>query len=456
MKIGKLLKITGISALGMASMAGSGPLSSPHEKPNILIILVDDLGFGDLSIQGTEDIRTPNIDSFIREGIRLTNFYANSTVCSPTRASLLTGCYPDKVGVPGVIRPYKSGSYGFLSPDAVLLPELLRKNGYQTSLVGKWHLGPYSPNLPNERGFDEFKGFIGGMLSDYWKHTRFGKNMMRHNFDTINPVGHATDLFGEWAAAELDVLNEKKDPWFLYLAFNAPHDPIQPPEEWFEKVLERESSIDSTRAGIVALIEHLDYNIGKVLSHMKENSYLDNTLIFFCSDNGGALRFGANNGNLRGGKQDFYEGGIRVPAAVFWKGQLESGENDGFGMTMDIMPTICEITGIEHDLNMDGISLLSSWKEEEANTGDRFVYWMRREGWKYNGLCYYSARYEDLKLVQNTPYQPFEYFNILDDPGETSAIEATGSSPFKLLRNHLQKHIKEAGHIPWQGEYNTD
>ncbi len=439
----------GVPALALGSGVGASA-SGPVEKPNIMIILVDDLGYGDLSCQGAGDISTPHIDRLLGRSVKLTNFYANSTVCSPTRASLLTGCYPDKVGVPGVIRPYESGSFGFLSPEAVLLPELLSENGYSTNLIGKWHLGPQSPNLPNERGFGEFKGFIGGMLNDYWEHTRFGQNMMRHNADTINPEGHATDLFASWTLERLETLKKDEQPFFLYLAFNAPHDPIQPPPEWVEKVKEREVVISDERAAIVALIEHLDYNIGRVLDYMDQEGLMENTILFFASDNGGALRFHASNGELRGGKQDLYEGGIKVPACIYYKGVLELSECDKLMLTMDIMPTLCEITGITPPEGMDGIPVYSAMRGEDQNTSDRFLFWMRREGGFYNGLCYYAARKGNLKLVQNTPFTGFEYFDLETDPYETRPLFEPESPELKQLRNQLQKHIKEAGRIPWQ------
>ena len=151
----------------------------PHESialPNVLVILADDLGFGDLTCQGSTDMQTPHIDKIFREGMRFTNFYANSTVCSPTRASLLTGRYPDMVGVPGVIRTHEDDSWGYLSPGVSLLPEKLKKKGYKTALIGKWHLGLEAPNLPNLRGFDFFHGFLGDMMDDYFTHLRHGNN----------------------------------------------------------------------------------------------------------------------------------------------------------------------------------------------------------------------------------------------------------------------------------------
>ncbi len=170
-----------------------------QKRPNILLVLVDDLGYGDLSSYRAPDLQTPNIDRLVVNGVKFNNFYANCPVCSPTRASILTGCFPDLVGVPGVIRTHANSNFGYLSPEATMLPEVLNRAGYHTSIIGKWHLGLESPNTPTERGFDHFHGFLGDMMDDYYTHLRHGNNYMRHGQTQIDPEGHATDLFSDWA-----------------------------------------------------------------------------------------------------------------------------------------------------------------------------------------------------------------------------------------------------------------
>jgi arylsulfatase A-like enzyme len=230
---------------------------------------------------GTPDIRTPHIDRLFREGMACDNFFANSCVCSPTRAALLTGRYPDRVGVPGVIRDVPQDSWGYLAPQATLLPKLLKQAGYLTAIVGKWHLGYDSPNTPNDRGFDFFHGFLGDMMDDYQTHLRHGKNFMRLNTEIISPTGHATDLFTDWACEYLDGRAKADAPFFLYLAYNAPHDPIQPPVDWLQKVQRREPRMSSKRAHLVALIEHLDSGIGRVLETLDRTGQAENTLVIF-------------------------------------------------------------------------------------------------------------------------------------------------------------------------------
>ncbi|MCD6338543.1 MAG: sulfatase-like hydrolase/transferase, partial [Verrucomicrobia bacterium] len=278
-------------------------------RPNIVMILADDLGWGDLSCYWAKDLRTPNIDRLAAQGVRCTGFYANCSVCSPTRASLLTGRYPELAGVPGVIRTHPENSWGWLSPSVTLLPQVLKKVGYHTAIIGKWHLGLEPPNTPLDRGFDFFHGFLGDMMDDYYTHLRHGINYMRLNRKKIDPQGHATDLFTKWACDYLRGRAGAKRPFFLYLAYNAPHVPIQPPPEWVAKVKAREPGISERRARLAALIEHLDYSVGQVLKTLKELGIEENTLVLFSSDNGGQLNVGANNGPWRDGKGSMYEGG---------------------------------------------------------------------------------------------------------------------------------------------------
>ena len=216
----------------LATAATSALSQAQTAKPNILIILADDLGYGDLSSYGARDIRTPHIDSIGRNGIRFTDFYSNCPVCSPTRAALLSGRFPGRAGVPGVIRTDPANSWGYLAPEATLAPVPLARAGYHSGIVGKWHLGLESPNTPTERGFDFFRGFLGDMMDSYTTHLRHGRNYMRRNRETIEPFGHATNLFTEWATDYLGDRKRDGKPFFLYLAYNAPHTPVEPPPGW--------------------------------------------------------------------------------------------------------------------------------------------------------------------------------------------------------------------------------
>lgn len=432
-------------------LCGQAP-AAESARPNILVILVDDLGYGDLSSYGAKDLRSPRIDSLIGAGMRFDNFYANCPVCSPTRASLLSGKYPDTVGVPGVIRTHADNSWGYLSPDAVLLPRAVKKGGYYTGAIGKWHLGLDLPSYPNSRGFDFFHGFLGDMMDDYYHHRRHGVGYMRRNMEPVEPKGHATDVFTDWAIEFFNARKRDGGNWFLYLAYNAPHTPIQPPDDWLAKVKAREPGINDQRAKLVALIEHLDAGVGRVVEALKTNGQYDNTLIIFTSDNGGQLSVGANCGNLRGGKQNMYEGGIRVPMGAVWPGRIEAGSrSDAVAMTMDIYPTVCEAAGVEPPRDIDGVSMLPVLRGKTAEMPERDLVWVRREGgMEYQGQDYHALRRGDWKLLRNTPFEPYQLFNLRDDPQEKNDLAKQEPQRYRDLSRALMRHIQRAGRTPWQ------
>jgi arylsulfatase A-like enzyme len=391
----------------------------------------------------------------MNEGIRFTDFHANSTVSSPSRAALLTGRYPDLVGIPGVIRTHENDNWGYLSPHATLLPTVLKTAGYTSAIIGKWHLGLESPDTPNERGFDHFRGFLGDMMDDYYNYLRHGNNYMRHNDQIIDIQGiHATELFSGWAVEYLNNQKERKEPFFLYLAYNAPHTPIQPPKEWEEKVKNREPNISERRAKLVALIEHLDDGVGQVLTALEKNGMMENTLIIFSSDNGGDLGPGANNGIYRNGKGSMYEGGIRVAGGMYWKGKIKAGSvTDNFAMLSDLFPTICEAAGAKITHPIDGISILPTLLGQKQITDDRIVYWVRREGnMQFGGLAYYATRRGNYKILQNTPWEPVQLFDLADDPVEQKPLDTSKELQdiYRQLFLSQMEHIRLSGAVPWQ------
>ncbi len=425
-------------------------LAGLQAKPNIILILVDDHGYGDLSSFGATDMETPHLDRLMASGLRLDQFYANCTVCSPTRASLMTGRYPDLSGVPGVIRQWSRDSWGYLDPDVPTLPDYLRRAGYATGMVGKWHLGYESPNTPNERGFEFFHGFLGDMMDDYYEHRRGGKHWMRRNQEAVFPEGHATDIFTQWAIDYIAEEAETEAPFFLYLAYNAPHFPIQPPKEWLAKVQAREPQLDEKRAKNVAFVEHLDDRIGMVVDSVRELGIAEDTIIIFSSDNGGSLWHAQSNGALRGGKQDHWEGGIRVPTCVVWPGMITPRRSDAPGMTMDFLPTLCEIADADVTAPIDGHSLADVWLSEGEPDPERTFIWVRREGnQRYQGRAYYAVRKGPWKLLQNTPFEPMQLVHLEKDPGENDPQPAEGPIASEL-RTHLMRHLQRAGRVPWQ------
>ncbi len=434
----------------LAALLAGLLLTAAAPRPNIIIILADDLGGGEC---GAPDLPTPHLDRLAREGLTFTNWWANSPVCSPTRAALLTGCYPDRVGVPGVIRQETpADSWGYLQPGIPLLPEALRAGGYHSALVGKWHLGTSSPNTPTERGFDTFHGFLGDMMDDYWSHLRHGHNLMRRDQEVISPEGHATDLFSAWACRYLEERAQAGGPFFLYLAYNAPHDPIQPPQDWFEKVRRAAPELSEARAKLVALIAHLDHGIGQVLETLDRCRLAENTLVVFTSDNGGQLNRAARNGPWRGGKGQLYEGGLRVPGLARWPGKIKPNTTtDRFTLTMDLFPSACAAAALAVPPGIDGRSFLPALLEPEAGDPPRDLYFVRREGGaEYGGKTIEALRRGDWKLLQNSPFAPLELYNLRRDPGETTDLAAAEPQIRSQLQRALSEHLQRGGQVPWQ------
>lgn len=429
----------------MATAAAGG-------RPNFLLIVADDLGYGDVSTHGASDVRTPRLEQLAAEGMLFTAMRSNSTVCSPTRAALLTGRHPDRVGVPGVIRTDPADSWGFLDPSVPTLADVLRAAGYATGLVGKWHLGLASPHTPNERGFDHFHGFLGDMMDSHTNHLRHGRNYLRLNGKEIGAAGHSTDLFTDWAGAWLrDRATARDQPFFLFLAYTAPHFPIEPPAEWLMKVRQRSPALDEKRARAIAFVEHLDHAVGRVLDTLDETGLAGDTVVVFTSDNGGSLPHGQNNHPWRGGKQSHYDGGLRVPFMVRWPGRTAAGARSEYaGQVFDVFPTFLEAAGVAAPTGLDSISLVPVLTGG-AIDGPRDLYFVRREGGAaYGGKSYEALIRGEWKLLQNDPYSPLELYNLRDDPGETKNLASDRGEVVRELSAALRAHIRRAGAVPWQ------
>ncbi|MBE7494623.1 MAG: sulfatase-like hydrolase/transferase [Verrucomicrobiaceae bacterium] len=420
--------------------------------PNFLLIFADDHGYGDVSAYHASDVRTPNIDRIGREGMLFTAMRANCTVCSPSRAALLTGRHADRVGVPGVIRTQPENSWGWFDPKVPTIADELKKAGYHTGIIGKWHLGLESPNTPVERGFDHFHGFLGDMMDSYTTHLRHGNNYMRLNNTVIDPEGHATDLFSDWAADYLRERAKAKDrPFFLYLAYNAPHFPIEPPAEWLAKVKARAPGMEEKRALNVAFVEHLDDRVGRVLAVLQETGLEENTVVVFSADNGGSLPHAQNNDPWRGGKQDHYDGGLRVPFLVRWPARIKpGGRSDYQGLNFDLFPTFLELAGLKPSPELDAVSLVPVLQGGSITT-PRDLYFVRREGGRqYGGKSYEALIRGDWKLMQNDPYSPMELYNLRNDPQEKNNVAAKAPKIFNELSEALRRNIQRGGATPWQ------
>ena len=253
----------------------------------------------------------------------------------------------------------------------------------------------------------------------------------------------------------MDYISEQakdEQPFFLYLAYNAPHFPVQPPKEWSDRVRQRNPGLPEKRSNLIAFIEHLDNGIGKVITSLKESGQYENTIILFTSDNGGHLPDLANNGPLRDGKQSMYEGGLRVPTLVSWPGQIAAGSSTNqLNLSMDIYPTVIQLAGVEINHTVEGRSFLNTLLGNTEAEEERVVYFTRREGGlTYGGKAYHALRKGDWKLLQNSPYQPMELYNLKTDLKEENDLIKSEPEIYKEMNSILMQHIQEGGKTPWQ------
>ncbi len=345
-----------------------------QQKPNFVLIVTDDQGYGDLGCFGAKDLETPSIDALTASGAKFTQWYANSPVCAPSRASLMTGLYPHNAGVPDLLAVRSPG----LSLKRETLADKLKQAGYRTGILGKWHLGAAEDYLPNKRGFDEFFGHLEGTL-DYFSHIYYlaraprpFHDLWRNTEETWEEGNYMTHLITR--EAKQFIKNNKEEPFFLYVAYNAPHQPLHMPKEY----LQRFSHLDPQRQRMAAMLAVVDEGVGEIMSELEKQGLKENTIVFFMSDNGGAnnvknfisnepeqFYYGANNGGLRGHKGSVFEGGIRVPACMSWPGVIQPGTVvDEPGMGMDIFPTFLKIAGAElPEYTLDGYDIMPRIQE---------------------------------------------------------------------------------------------
>jgi len=295
--------------------------SNSIAQPNILILLADDLGWADLGFRGS-DIETPNIDRLAREGLTLNRFYA-MPICTPTRSALMTARDPMKMGtIYAGFQPWQNGG---VSPDEHFMPESFKAAGYQTAMIGKWHLGhTIEPLVPNARGFDHFFGHLNTQI-DYFDYTVAGGYDLQENGVSVKREDqYITDVHGAEAVRYIEDLRDPDKPFFLYVPFLAPHSPMQAPKALEDKYKKRLNRPFPKRT-YAAMVDSLDQAVGQVLDSLDAQGLTENTLVFFFSDNGGLKAFGADNSPYRGGKLETFEGGIRVNAVMRWPGQITAG-----------------------------------------------------------------------------------------------------------------------------------
>jgi len=430
---------------------GGLPSASGAGKPNIVVILADDLGYGDIGCHGATRLRTPQIDRMAREGKRFTDFHSNGATCSPTRAALLTGRYQQRSGIEEALSEKSPG----LSDSARTIAEYLKPAGYATGAFGKWHLGskPGSAALPNRQGFDVFRGSRHGGV-DYASHVdRYGRLDWWQDDKPLVEVGYATDLLTDHASHF--IAQHREEPFFLYLPHTAIHFPWMAAED--RACREEGKNYDNlSKVGphspeeitqvVNRMIERLDDGVGRVMDAIRALPPGRETLVIFTSDNGGYLRYSggfnkiSSNGVLRGQKAGMHEGGHRVPCIAWWPGQIAAGsETDATTMTMDLLPTFLELAGVAgppagDPQAFDGVSLMPLLLRNEA-LQPRTLFW----------------RTHDMKAVRQGPWKlvsehgaPPELFHLGNDLSEKRNLAAAEPQRLTELLDALAK---------WEGQF---
>ncbi len=433
--------------------AASFPIGPPAfaaesaKQPNILVIVADDLGYGDVGFNGCKDIPTPNIDGIAAAGVRCSNGYVSCPVCSPTRAGLLTSRYQERFGHefnPGPIEDTEKAAEFGLPLTETTLANSLKSAGYSTGLVGKWHLGFDEKYRPQQRGFDEFFGFLGG-AHQYFQRGKGKAAQAAPIYRGNTPVDESeylTDAFTREAVAFLDRRQDK--PFFLLLTYNAVHNPLQAPE----KYLSRFSGIsDEQRRTYAAMLSALNDGVGKVMETLRKKGLEENTLIFFISDNGGPTKGnGSNNGPLRGDKATVWEGGIRIPFLIQWKGKLPGGKvYDQPVISLDIGATAAAAAGAAHGGGkpIDGVNLLPFVLGEAKQPPHETLYW--RFGQQH------AIRQGNYKLLQRNK-QPQELYDLAADPGEQHDLAGEKREIVDQLNKSYSVWNAELAAPLWRGQ----
>jgi arylsulfatase A-like enzyme len=431
-------------------------LGEETARPNILLVVSDDQGYGDASGYGAADLKTPVMDAVAARGARFTRFRVNP-LCAPTRASIMTGLYSLEAGMwrgPGETERGERPAGGWpddvrrIKDDVLLLPQLLKQAGYATGAFGKWHLGYDAANTPNARGFDEFVGFLGG-AHPYW----LGRNArLERNGKPLEADGHTTDLFADEAIRFMEA--NKDRPFFCYLALNAVHGPLRNSDrdrnsgtpEWLAKY--EEAGVPEPRRDYCAVMSHADARVGDVLAALRRLGLESRTLVIYCSDNGGNTdKYAASNGPLRGGKGQTYEGGIRVPAVIEWPGVIPPGVvSEANAAHFDLFATVLDAAGVKalerngtHAIS--GVSLLP-----HLRSAGRTPLPERRLFWELYGKA--AALDGDWKLVAELANHrgdfgrahaeaeraEFELYHLGDDPAESRNVAADHSDVYRDLK----------------------
>jgi arylsulfatase A-like enzyme len=424
------LLASSVAAIGTLGLGAAGKGAGRTRQPNILFILADDLGYADVSCYGRRDYKTPAIDRLAAEGLRFTQAYANSAVCSATRTGLITGRYQNRLPI-GLEEPLSARDVG-LPPEHPTLPSLLRKAGYGTTLLGKWHLGALPKYGPLKSGYDHFWGFRGGGV-DYFSHDFSGKYDLWDDDRETREPGYLTDLLGNHAIGAIENYAKVDRPFFISLHFNAPHWPWEGPDDAAESqrlaasrkpfaVFDTDGGSQKTYA---AMVTRMDMQIGRILATLDRLRLADDTIVIFTSDNGGE-RY-ADTWPFTGKKTELLEGGLRIPAIIRWPGNVPArAVSEQVTISMDWMPTLLAIAGGAADpaYPLDGMDLSDTLLRRAAPSE-------RTLCWRYLNLSQEACRSGDwkyLKILDNT-----FLFNVVEDPLERANLKEREPEAYRRL-----------------------
>ncbi|HYO81930.1 MAG TPA: arylsulfatase [Bryobacteraceae bacterium] len=399
--------------------AATGPLLAQESlgRPNVIFILADDLGYGDLGCYGQKLIRTPNIDALAADGVRFTQVYAGSTVCAPSRCALMTGKHTGHATVRGNVDPHIP-----LQASEATLADVFQRAGYRTGMFGKWGLGtpPDMHALPTRKGFDEFFGYLHQVHAHTYYPDMLWDNEREHylpkNFGGAKKE-YSHDLIADRALKFID--SNKDRPFFIYGAFTPPHGRFEAPDDGEYK----DQPWPAQARTLASMMGRLDATVGQMVARLKQHGIADNTLIIFTSDNGPggmSVKTFASNGPLRGLKRDLYEGGIRVPFIARWPAKIKPGVSDEVFAFWDMLPTFAELTDQPAPKEVDGVSVMQVLLGRgHVPQPDRTLYWEFHE----RGFAQ-AVRWRNYKAVRQAPADPVEVYDLAVDPGEKRNIAA--------------------------------
>ncbi len=436
--------------------------TSSAGEPNILVILADDLGYGDIGVHGGKDIPTPNIDALAASGVRFTNGYVSAPICGPSRAGLMTGRYQTCFGFEHNPRVGDETKLGLPAAERTLA-DILKGAGYATGAVGKWHLGFTAAFLPQARGFDEFFGFLGAQHNFVLREdakpqfeAAYSRNMIYRGTDLQKLNGYTTDIFTDEAVGFMDRHPDK--PWFLYLAYNAVHAPLEAYKKYGDRV--PATVTDQARRGYLSLLIGLDDGVGKIMAQLREKGLDKNTMVFFLGDNGGAgvrpfLSYNAgNNAPLRGNKGQILEGGIRVPFFVSWPGKLPAGKTyDEPVISLDIAATAMAAAGKPVPSEIHGVNLLPFLEGKKSGSPHDTLFWrlgpqkaVRKGNWKL----------EDWRDFGTKSQSGWQLYDLSKDIGEANNVAAENPGIVaELTKTWDEWNAKNVAPL-WQGSPTED